>query len=63
MYIENVFGLVLLLLLDARAVPSHVVSWGPLLLLLAIVFVLAVSFSAGLVFLLIWLKRRKASSA
>jgi uncharacterized iron-regulated membrane protein len=54
---ENAF-----LSFDARADPVHVVSWGPLLLLLAIVFVLSVSFAAGLVFLLIWLKRRKANS-
>lgn len=60
---ENLFGLVLLLLLDARPDPVHVVSWGPLILLLAIVFILAVSFTAGLVFLLIWLKRRKANSS
>ena len=52
-----------LLLLDARADPVNVVSWGPLLLLLVVVFVLAVSFAAALVFLLIWLKRRKAGSA
>ena len=51
------------LFLDVRADPVNVVSWGPLLLLLAIVFVLAVAFAAGLVFLLIWLKRRKAGSS
>ena len=60
---ENVLGLALSFVLDARADPVNVVSWGPLLLLLAIVFVLAVSFAAGLVFLLIWLKRRKTSSS
>jgi hypothetical protein len=59
---ENVFGLVLFLLLDVPADPVRVVSWGPLILLLVIVFVLAVSFTAGLVFLLIWLKRRNANS-
>ena len=59
---ENIVGAILFLFLDARADPVHVVSWGPLLLLLAIVFVLAVSFAAGLVVLLIWLKRRKVSS-
>ena len=59
---ENVFGIALSLVFDARADPVNVVSWGPLLLLLAVVFILAVSFAAGLVFLLIWLKRRKTSS-
>jgi hypothetical protein len=47
---------------DVRADPVHVVSWRPLILLLVMVFVLAVSFTAGLVFLLI-LKRRKAGSS
>ena len=60
---ENVFGVVFMFLLDVPPDPVHVVSWGPLILLLVIVFVLAVSFMAGLVFLLIWLKRRKANSA
>jgi hypothetical protein len=60
---ENLFGLTLLLVLDAKPDPVNVVSWGPLILLLTIVFVLAVTFAAGLVFLLIWLKRRKAGSA
>jgi len=59
---ENVFGVMLFLLLDVPAEPSHIVSWGALILLLVIVFVLAVSFTAGLVFLLIRLKRRKANS-
>lgn len=58
----NLFGLVLLLLLDVSPDPVQVVPWGSLILLLVIVFVLAVSFAAGLVFLLIWLKRRKATS-
>jgi hypothetical protein len=57
---ENLFGLVLLLLLDVSPDPVH--PWGALIVLLAIVFVLAVSFTSGLVFLLIWLKRRKAGS-
>ncbi|HEV7473323.1 MAG TPA: hypothetical protein VGN90_04685 [Pyrinomonadaceae bacterium] len=60
---ENLPKLILVVFLDVPADPVHVVSWGPLLLLLAVVFVLAVSFAAGLVFLLIWLKRRKASSS
>jgi flagellin-like protein len=59
---ENLFGLVLLFLLDVSPDPVHPVPWGALIVLLAIVFVLAVSFAAGLVFLLIWLKRRKADS-
>ena len=37
--------------------------WVPLILLLVIVFVLAVGFAGGLVFLLIWLKRRKLKQA
>jgi len=59
---KNLFGLVLLLLLDVSPAPVHPVPWGALIVLLVIIFVLAVSFSAGLVFLLIWLKRRKAGS-
>jgi len=58
---KNLFAAVLLLL-DARPEPVQVFPWGALILLLVIVFVLAVSFTAGLVFLLIWLKRRKAGS-
>ena len=50
----------LFLLLDARADPVSPVPWGPLILLLVIVFVLAVGFVTGLVALLIWFKRRKA---
>ncbi|MEP6818227.1 MAG: hypothetical protein ABJA18_01755 [bacterium] len=53
----------LLLLLDARVDPVSPVPWGALMLLLVIVFVLAVGFVAGLVVLLIWLKRRKAKQA
>lgn len=53
----------LLLLLDVRVDPASAVPWGALILLLAIVFVLAVGFVAGLVALLIWLKRRKAKVA
>jgi hypothetical protein len=61
MTMQNVFG-VMLFFFDARADPIHVISWGPLLLLLAIVFILAVSFAGALVVLLIWLKRRKVDS-
>ena len=53
----------LFLLLDARADPVSPVPWGALILLLGIVFVLAVGFVAGLVALLIWLKRRKTKEA
>jgi hypothetical protein len=60
---ENLFGLVLLLLLDVAPDPVRPLPWGALIVLLAIVFVLAVSFTAGLVFLLIWHKRRKAGSS
>ena len=53
----------LFLLLDARADPVSPVPWGALILLLVIVFVLAIGFVAGLVALLIWLKRRKTKEA
>lgn len=53
----NLFGLILLL--DVAPDPVHPIPWGALIVLLAIVFVLAVSFVAGLVFILIWLKRRR----
>lgn len=43
--------------------PVPQTPWGALILLLVIVFVLAVAFAAGLVFLLIWLKRRKIKNA
>ena len=52
-----------MLLLDARVDPVSAVPWGALILLLVIVFVLAVAFVAGLVALLIWRKRRKATNA
>ena len=58
---ENLFGLVLLL--DVRRDPVRSIGWAELIVLLAIVFVLAVAFVAGLVFLLIWFKRRKAGSS
>jgi hypothetical protein len=60
--LEKSFGLALLLWLDARPDPVHSLPWRALIVLLAIVFCLAVSFAAGLVFLLIWIKRRKAES-
>jgi hypothetical protein len=60
---KDLFGLVLLLLLDVPRDPARPLPWGALIVLLAIVFVLAVSFVAGLVFLLIRLKRRKTGSA
>lgn len=53
----------LLFLMDVSPDPVGVGSWGVLILLLAIILVLAVGFSGGLVFLLIWLKRRKQDSA
>lgn len=52
-----------LLLMDVSPAPSGVVSWGALILLLVIVLALAVAFAGGLVFLLIWLKRRKQDTA
>lgn len=50
----------LLFLMDVSPDPVGVGSWGVLIPLLVIVMVLAVAFAAGLVFLLIRLKRRKA---
>ncbi len=49
----------LLLCMDVAPDPVNPLSWGPLLLLLVVVMVLAVGFAGALVFLLIWLKRRK----
>lgn len=49
----------LLFLLDVAPNPVSVVPWGALILLLLVVFVLAVGFTSGLVFLLIRVKRRK----
>jgi hypothetical protein len=49
----------LLLLLDVRSDPVSPVPWVALIVLLLIVFVLAIGFTAGLVVLLIWLRRRK----
>lgn len=52
-----------LLLFDVRVDPVSPLPWGALIVLLAVVFVLAVAFAAGIVALLIWLKRRKAREA
>lgn len=60
---ESLFGLMSLVFLDVTPDPVHPLPWGALIALLAIIFVLAVSFAVGLVFLLIWVKRRKAGSA
>ena len=49
----------LLLLLDVAPDPVSM-GLGAVILLLVIVMVLAVAFAGGLVFLLIWRKRRKA---
>ena len=51
------------LLLDVPVDPVSAVPWGALILLLVIVFVLAGGLAAGLVVLLIRLKRRKAKEA
>ena len=53
----------ILALLDVSPDPVNVVSWGPLILLLAIVFILAVLFTGALVVFLIWFKRRKSIQA
>lgn len=45
-------------LLDVRVDPVNPFSWGGLIVLLLIVFALAVSLVAGLVFFLLWWKRR-----
>lgn len=59
---ENISEVLLMVFVDVRPDPVSAVSWGPLVLLLVLVFILAVSFAAGLVFLLIRLKRRQADS-
>jgi hypothetical protein len=56
----------LLLLLDLPLQQPERIArnpWVPLILMLLVVFVLAVGFAGGLVFLLIWLKRRKLKQA
>ncbi len=45
---ENLSKVVMMLFLDAGLDAVHVVSWGPLILMLVIVLVLAVAFSSGL---------------
>jgi hypothetical protein len=60
---ENLLVLTVLFLLDISPDPLHPTPWGSLIVLLAIIFVLAVSFAAGLVFLLIWLKRRRKAGS
>lgn len=51
----------LFLLFDVRVDPVRRAGWVEMIpLLVIIVFVLAVGFTAGIVALLIWLKRRKA---
>jgi heme/copper-type cytochrome/quinol oxidase subunit 2 len=52
-----------ILLFDVRADPVNVVPWGPLILLLVIVFVLAIALTALIVYLLIRFKRRKVNQA
>jgi hypothetical protein len=52
-----------LFLLDVRVDPVSPVPWGGLIMLLLIVFVLAVSLVAGLVFFLLGWKRRKIRDA
>jgi uncharacterized iron-regulated membrane protein len=47
-----------LFLFGVRVDPVNSFSWGGLIVLLLIVFALAVSFVAGLVFFLLWWKRR-----
>lgn len=48
-----------LVLFDVRVDPVSSLPWAGLLILLVIVFVLAVSLVIGLVFLLLWWKRRQ----
>ena len=48
-----------LFLFDVRVDPVSSLPWAGLILLLLIVFVLAVSLVAGLVWFLLWRKRRQ----
>ncbi len=48
-----------LFLLDVRVDPVSPLPWGGLIVLLLIAFVLAVSLVTGLVFFLVWWKRRR----
>lgn len=52
-----------LLFLDVSPEPVGDLAWGPLILLLAVVLILSVVLVAGLIFLLIWLKRRKLNNS
>jgi flagellar basal body-associated protein FliL len=53
----------LLLLLDVPGPDPVGIGMGAVILLLVIVMLLAVAFAGGLVFLLIWHKRRKVNGA
>lgn len=53
----------LFLFFDARVDPVGPLPWGALMLVLAVAFVLALGFVAGIVVLLIWHKRKKARAA
>ena len=52
-----------LLLMDIRPEPIGETGWLQLVLLSGVVLVLSVMFAAGLVFFLVWYKRRQRSSA
>jgi hypothetical protein len=41
----------------------NVLPWSALIVLLVVVFMLAVAFAAGMVVLLVWLKRRRIKDA
>lgn len=51
------------LLLDVSPDPVNIVPWGIIILLIVVVFVLAVTLTAGIVLLLIKFKRRKINEA
>jgi len=53
----------LLFLVDAAPNPVGEFSWGAMILLLVIIFILAVGLMTGLVFLLIRRKRRELKQA
>ena len=53
----------LLLLLDVAPGPVEAGSLGVVILLFVVIMGLAVAFAGGLVFLLIWLKRRKTKAS
>ena len=52
-----------LLLIDVSGPDPVSIGFGAVILLLVIVMLLAVAFAGGLVFLLIWRKRRKLKTA